>query len=180
MTQHLILIGFKHSGKSLLGESLAARLNCPFVDLDLKIVELHNTSCSGGACQKSSCRELLTVHGEEIFRELESQALASVLATLSPQIIALGGGTPMTSRNRDLIKGLPIVHVKAARSVVFERIMINGKPAFFPQDEDAFDHFQKLWNERLPLFDTLAKITIDNKGPIEGVAEELIHNLKTL
>ena len=69
------------------------------------------------------------------------------------------------------------MHVKAPRSIVFERIMINGKPAFFPEEEDAFDHFQKLWNKRLPVFEQLAKITVNNESSIDALTDEVLKQL---
>jgi shikimate kinase len=163
MTSHLILIGFKHAGKTALGESLSKRLDRPFVDLDDEILLEHSAMCEN----ENSCREILNRHGEDFFRALESNALEKVLAREQPFVLALGGGTPLLEQNQKLLKDLQIVHVKAPRSVVFERIMINGKPSFFPEEEDAFDHFQTLWFKRLPVFEALAEITVSNDGTID-------------
>jgi len=174
MTSHLILIGFKHAGKTLLGENLSTRLNRPFVDLDAEIIRQHTAQCG----QEQSCREILQHHGDEFFRELESVALKEVLSEEIPLILALGGGTPLMKRNQTLLKGQQIVHITAPRSIVFERIMINGKPAFFSQETDAFEQFQKLWEERLPVFEQLAKITVKNEGAIDTLADEVLTRLK--
>lgn len=174
MTQHLILIGFKHAGKTTLGENLSERLHRPFVDLDNEILQQHSSTCGN----ESSCREILNKHGEDFFRTLENSALEEVLSREQPFVLALGGGTPLLEQNQKLLKDLQIVHVKAPRSVVFERIMINGKPAFFPEEEDAFDHFQKLWAKRLPVFEELAEITVNNEGTIEVLADEVLSKLK--
>lgn len=174
MSTHLILIGFKHAGKTLLGESLSTRLNRPFVDLDTELIRLHTEQCG----QEQSCREILQHHGEEFFRELESEALKKILAEETPLILALGGGTPLMERNQALLRGQQIVHVTAPRSIVFERIMINGKPAFFSQEKDAFDQFQELWAQRIPIFEQLAKITVKNEGSIDSLTEEVLTNLK--
>ncbi len=174
MTQHLILIGFKHAGKTTLGENLSQRLDRPFVDLDNEIVLNHSKKCAN----EKSCREILKKHGEDFFRGLENSALEEVLSRKTPFVVALGGGTPLMEQNQKLLKDLQIVHVKAPRSIVFERIMINGKPAFFPEEEDAFDHFQKLWNKRLPVFEQLAKITVNNESSIDALTEEVLNRLK--
>jgi len=173
MTSHLILIGFKHAGKTLLGESLSARLNRPFVDLDAEIIRLHTEQCG----QEQTCREILQHHGEEFFRELESNALKEILTEETPLILALGGGTPLMERNQMLLKDQQVVHVTAPRSIVFERIMIGGKPAFFPPEADAFDHFQKLWGERIPVFEQLAKITVKNQGSIDTLVDDVLTRL---
>ena len=173
MSSHLVLIGFKHAGKSILGESLSTRLKRPFVDLDAEIVRLHAKQCG----QEESCREILHKHGEAFFRGLESEALTEILAGEVPLVLALGGGTPLMEHNQVLLQGHELVHVAAPRSIVFERIMINGKPAFFSQEEDAFDQFQKLWTERIPVFDRLAKITVKNEGSIDSLTEEVLTHL---
>lgn len=173
MTEHLILIGFKHAGKTTLGENLSDRLDRPFVDLDNEIIENHSKNCGN----EKSCREILNKHGEDFFRGLENVALQEVLSRKTPFVVALGGGTPLMEQNQKLLKDLQIVHVKAPRSIVFERIMINGKPAFFPEEEDAFDHFQKLWNKRLPVFEQLAKITVNNESSIDALTDEVLKQL---
>ena len=38
---HIVLIGFKHVGKSIIGENLARRLNSHFIDLDHQIELLY-------------------------------------------------------------------------------------------------------------------------------------------
>ena len=116
-------------------------------------------------------------HGEEFFRELENATLQHVLSQKTPLILALGGRPTIKNRNQSLLKGHKIVHVTAPRSIVFERIMINGKPAFFPQEEDAFDHFQKLWAKRLPVFEDLAQLTVKNDGTIDGLTDEVLKQL---
>ncbi len=173
MTSHLIIIGFKHAGKTLLGERLSLRLNRPFVDLDSEIIRLHTTQCG----KEQTCREILQHHGEEFFRALESDALKEILTENTPLILALGGGTPLMKRNQALLKGQQIVHVTAPRSIVFERIMINGKPAFFSQEKDAFDQFQELWEQRMPVFEELAGISVNNEGTIDSLAEEVLTRL---
>jgi shikimate kinase len=173
MSSHLVLIGFKHAGKSLLGENLSTRLKRPFVDLDTEIVRLHSKQCR----QEESCREILHKHGDAFFRDLESEALAKILEREVPLVLALGGGTPLMEQNQTLLQGHELVHVAAPRSIVFERIMINGKPSFFSQEEDAFDQFQELWAKRIPLFDRLAKITVKNEGSIDALTDEVLAHL---
>lgn len=172
--QHIILIGFKNSGKSIVGSMLAKRMRRPFVDLDEKIQELHEQQ-SG---KKMTCRKIMEECGEIAFREMENTALNRITEIEnSPIIISVGGGTPMMSENQKLMNGHHIIHISAPKSIVFERIMINGKPAFFPKGEEAFISFQKLWNEREPIFQKLATISINNNGSIEQSVEMILNQL---
>lgn len=174
MTKHIILIGFKHTGKSAVGKVLAKKLDRDFVDLDEGIVKLH----TGNTGEKSNFRAIFKKHGEDYFRKLENEALEKILSGKDPVILALGGSTPLFEDNQKLLRGHKVVHIKAPKSVVFERIMIGGKPAFFPEGGDAFDSFQKFWAERIPVFDSLAQINIQNNGTIDELLDEILKNIE--
>ena len=83
----------------------------------------------------------------------------------------------MLQENRDVLVQHHVVHISALKSIVFERIMINGKPAFFPTEEGVFEGFQKLWNERDPIFKSIAKTTIQNDGSVEISVENVLKQL---
>lgn len=174
--QHIILIGFKNAGKSTIGVALAKKLERPFVDLDEKIRELQAEQ--SGEKTLLSCRKIMEIHGEEHFRELEHEALENILTTERALVVAVGGGTPMMPANRELLQKHTIIQVSAPKSIVFERIMINGKPAFFSKDEEPIDSFQKLWGEREPVFNTLAAITVENTGSVDDAVEKILDRME--
>jgi shikimate kinase len=84
-----------------------------------------------------------------------------------PSILALGGGTPIKPENQVSISKGTVIHIKAPKGSVFERIMMQGRPAFFPEGEDAFDAFMRIWDEREPIYKRIADHDIDNHGSIE-------------
>lgn len=171
--QHIIVIGFKNAGKSTVGQALAKELKRPFVDLDDRIREAH-TKRTG---EDISCRKIMQQHGEEHFRKLEHEVLDRTLEAAEPLVLAVGGGTPMTPANRDMLARHVVIQVSAPKSIVFERIMINGKPAFFPKNEEPFHSFQKLWKEREPVFNGLADITVQNTGSVEEAVKKILEKL---
>ncbi len=173
--KHLILIGFKNAGKTTIGQELAKRLGLPFIDLDEEIIT-HHEKISG---KKQSCREIIHEYGETFFRNMEHIVLGKITTSPVVSVIALGGGTPTVEENHPLLMAQHIIHIAAQKSIVFERIMINGKPAFFPEDQDAFISFQKLWNEREPIFNKLATMTIQNNGSIKESVENILRQLVT-
>jgi shikimate kinase len=159
MPKTIILIGFKHTGKSVLGEALAKKLNTDFIDLDC-LIEKHYSM---------SCRKIAQIHGLDYFRKIESEMLLKALFQ-SPGVLALGGGTPLAAANRILIAQGRVIHVRAPKGRIFERIMITGRPAFFPEGVEAHDAFVQIWEERDPIYRSLADYSIDNLGSIyEGV-----------
>jgi shikimate kinase len=90
---HLFLVGFMGSGKSTVGALLAARTGRPCVELDAVIEKR----------ARRSVAELFSEAGEEKFRELEGQALAS-LDQVPPSIVATGGGTFLAVANRQRMR----------------------------------------------------------------------------
>lgn len=95
---HVFLIGFMGAGKSTVGKIVAERLGLPFMDLDDTIEQ------SAGR----SVREIFDSEGEATFRELESQALAS-LSDVEPSVVACGGGVVISPENRTMLKSSGIV-----------------------------------------------------------------------
>lgn len=89
MKEHLALVGFMASGKSTVGQRLAAALRRPFVDLDQRI-----ESDTG-----SSITELFLHEGQSGFRAREATALRRVLDE-GPCVLATGGGTVVDEDSR--------------------------------------------------------------------------------
>lgn len=167
--RHIILIGFKNVGKSLIGKNLAAALNCPFIDSDRVLEDLYAARHPA----RLSCREIMRAEGEEFFRALEHEALKKVLFQTAPTIIAVGGGAPLQPKNAELFEDHQVVHLTAPKGVVYERIMINGWPAFFPRDLDPYLSFQNIWQDRMPRYERLATVTIENNASVEDVVGKL-------
>lgn len=168
--KHIILIGFKNVGKSAIGQRLAEQSNLSHVDLDNLIEQKH---CENTG-ESSNFRQIMKDHGSEHFRSLEKKILQELLASEdSTKIISVGGGTPMDEQNRELISSHTVVHVVAPRSIVFERIMVNGKPAFFADNGNDFETFLHIWDERMPIFESIANFTIENDGSIADAVEKI-------
>lgn len=167
--RHIILIGFKHAGKSVIGKALAKQTNLPFIDLDQRIealfAELFQPSLT--------CREMMQQQGEPFFRELESKALTTVLKEKF-SIIAVGGGTPLTEANQRLFKSQYLIYIKAPREIVYERIMASGLPAFFAGDKTPRESFDALWEQREKVYERLADFSVENEGTIEEAVDKIL------
>jgi len=95
-TPGIYLVGFMGCGKSTVGRALADELGWNFFDLD------HEIESGAG----SSIGEIFDDQGEEMFRALESAALAKRVRSVEsghPQVIALGGGALMNDQNFELV-----------------------------------------------------------------------------
>lgn len=171
LDKHIILIGFKHVGKSTIGKALALSLKRPFIDLDQKIEMLFEQQSQ----QALSCRQIMKMYGEPFFRDLESQALHQMMH-LAPSVISLGGGAALTEANQRFIRPYCIVHIKAPKEVVFQRILASGQPAFFASDQDRHE-FDVLWDSRETICEQLANFSVDNEGAVELAVECILNRL---
>lgn len=167
---HLILIGFKHAGKSVIGQALANALNLPYLDTDREIERIHG----GKTGEVLSCRQIAEKLGLDSFRDLESEALRSALGHAESHVIATGGGTPIRNDNQDLIKRHKVIYVEAPKGHVYERILSDGRPAFCPPDSEPLLALQKIWEEREPVYQSLAHVRIVNDGTIDKAVEHII------
>ncbi|RYU90609.1 shikimate kinase [Mucilaginibacter terrigena] len=86
----IFLVGFMGCGKTSWGRKLAAGLGYEFIDLD------HTLEAKVG----STVAEYFASHGEEAFRNLESEILKT---TAYPQntVVSTGGGLPCFFDNMD-------------------------------------------------------------------------------
>ncbi|MDP9249121.1 MAG: hypothetical protein M3M85_01235 [bacterium] len=172
--KHLILIGYKSVGKSAIGRELAQRARMNFIDLDEEVERIYQKKFG----PQSNCRKIMHEIGQDAFRELEHEALREVLENTSCSVISLGGGTPLLIENKSLLQGHTVIQITAPKNIVFERIMINGKPAFFPTEEHPLVSFNRTWKDRAEVYDALSVITVENSGSVEQTAQlirEKIH-----
>jgi shikimate kinase len=92
--KRIVLTGFMGVGKSTVAKCLAYLLQCEKLDLD-KFIEEN---------ERRSVVEIIEADGEESFREIETEGLRKILTETEARVIALGGGSWITARNRELIK----------------------------------------------------------------------------
>ncbi|PIQ69088.1 MAG: shikimate kinase [Candidatus Taylorbacteria bacterium CG11_big_fil_rev_8_21_14_0_20_46_11] len=164
--KHIILIGFKSVGKTVIGKRLAQMLGRTFLDLDVAVERKHGKGMS--------CRAIVASEGEEAFRTLESGALADILKTNESVILALGGGAVMSSVNQELLRAHTVVYISASPDALFERIMKGGRPAFFSTDLTDRKAFDKLYTEREPIYEKSAKFKVQNEKGVKDTVEKII------
>lgn len=165
LDKHIVLMGFKHVGKSIIGKSLADKVGMPFIDLDHE-VELgyqkkFNTSFT--------CRQIMENHGEIYFRRFEAIILADVIQA-SSAVMALGGGTPLNEENQNIIANHILVHIKAPQDRVFARILKYGSSSFI-------ESFNQLWDERNKIYEKIAHFSLMNDSTVYAAVCKIIEAL---
>ncbi|MCK5673625.1 MAG: hypothetical protein KAH95_09620 [Spirochaetales bacterium] len=157
----IVIMGIKHSGKTSLGKLLAKILNVPFLDLDYLLEEQYSQE------RILNFRELYLKLGESGFRELETEALNSILIQ-QQGVLALGGGTIDNPEAMEIVqKAETLVFLDVEEQILYKRIERNGFPSFLKKSPEKL--FSELFKRRRLLYKNIATITLNitNESPEE-------------
>jgi shikimate kinase len=159
----IVLIGFMGAGKSSVGRLLEKRTGLARFDTDEKI-----TAKSG-----LTIPEIFSLHGEERFREMETEALQS-FSNEKAAIIVTGGGIVLREANVDLMHQLgTIVWLDANEEVLLQRASRKGNRPLL-QTEDPRNKFSELLRTRVPLYAKIAEVRIDTSTLIHDEVADMI------
>ena len=178
MPSNLILLcGIKHSGKSLCGKALAAKLGIAFADSDEVIETLYRREYHA----EKSCREIFREKGETFFKDLECRA-ATLIAEQKPIIAAAGGGLCDNPPAVSIYKaaGAFFVFLDEPQMRLYERIVKSGIPPFLESD-DPKAAFSRLYERRRQLYRETADATLtaaENDEPVDRRTQRLTALLK--
>jgi shikimate kinase len=158
------LVGMPGSGKSVVGQELAARLGVPFVDLD------HEVERDSGA----SVSEIFHEQGERSFRAKEAAALVKA-STQDPSVVACGGGVVLEPANRITLRATgACVFLDVALDQLRERVRPAEDRPLIRQEGDL----DRLLREREPLYREFAAHVVDGSGRPGDVAAAIIEELR--
>ncbi|MDP1850853.1 MAG: shikimate kinase [Candidatus Planktophila sp.] len=162
---YAILIGPPGSGKSSVGRALAKTLGVGFIDSD-NVVE------------KNSGRrisDIFVVDGEEVFRDLEFEALTASLKDKN-SVLSLGGGAPISERSQAALAATecPIVFLDVSLSVAAPRVGFNRDRPLLLGNPRA--QWQNLYDVRRPIYEKLATMVIK----VDAMSiEEIVQTIKS-
>ena len=145
--QNLILIGMPGCGKSTVGVVLAKALGLDFVDSDLVIQREMGAKLS----------QLIDQHGDEGFRAIENRINAAL--TAQDSVIATGGSVVYGEEAMRHLKEIgTVIYLKLSCEAIEDRLGdlhargVTIKPGWTLRD---------LYNERVPLYEKWADVTVD-------------------
>lgn len=160
--KNIVLIGMPGSGKSTLGVILSKKLNYGFVDSDSIIVAYHGKLLP----------ELIDENGAEGFLDLEEKINSAI--SVKRCVISTGGSAIYRGNVIDKFKETGIVvYLKIPYEEIKSRAGdLKKRGVVIKQGNTLKD----LYNERIPLYEKYADITVDlNSNSIEENVEK-IHN----
>lgn len=156
--QNIVLVGMPGCGKSTVAKLLSQSLNRPIIDLDAEIEKV----------EKCKISEIFEKHGEDYFRARESEVVASFAETQGA-IIATGGGAVLNHRNRrNLRKNGFIVFLQRD----LDKLPTSGRPV------SQRKGVEKIYEERLPIYQSFADICVDNNDQMERTINTILEQFK--
>lgn len=161
---YAILIGPPGSGKSTVGKALAKKLGINFVDTDTLVERKSGRKIS----------DIFVESGEEVFRDLEFEALTLALKE-SNSVLSLGGGAPISARSQAALTGsdYSIVFLDVSLSVAAPRVGFNRDRPLLLGNPRA--QWQSLYDVRRPIYEKLATkvIKVDSMS-IEEIVNAIV------
>ena len=150
MAPRVILIGPMGSGKTTIGQLLAAKLNVPFRDTDHVIEEKSGRSVA----------DIFLEDGEDEFRALEKRVLRDELLS-DDTVLALGGGAPISIDAQSALRAIasPVVYLDISLATVAPRIGFNrDRPLLL---HNPRGQWQTLMEARRPIYESIADTVVD-------------------
>lgn len=168
--RRIILIGFSTTGKSVVGQAVAARLGWQFVDIDDEIARRAGKSIP----------DIFALEGEAGFRQRERDVIRKTLRR-DDIVVATGGGAVIDADNRDLFgRSGMVLCLEARPETIYNRlkkaIEESGDKAVRPllEVEDPLARIREIKASRQPLY-ALADFTVHTDDlPVEQVINEAV------
>lgn len=147
---NITLIGMPASGKSTVGVLLAKRLGYSFVDVDIVIQEQ----------ESRLLKEIIADEGLEGFIDVENRVNASL--DVHHSVIAPGGSVIYGKEAMEHLKEIStVVYLKLSYGEVESRLgNLTDRGVALKDGMTLLD----LYNERVPLYEKYADITVDEAG----------------
>ena len=143
----VVLVGPMGVGKTTVGKKLAKALKVPFIDTDAVVVAEHG-----------EISQIFETQGEPVFRVLEEAAVAAAIT--EPSVVATGGGVVLSELTRERLKAATVVYLSTDGRHIKSRLTGGKRPLL----KNGFDDWTRIYDERKPIYESVADITINTSG----------------
>lgn len=158
MMSRLVLVGLPGTGKTTIGEQIAAKWQCDFIDTDSSIATTRGRSVP----------EVLGEEGEPAFRRYEFDALVD--ATSHDAVVATGGGVVCTPEARVLLKSEVTLWLDCDDGILLERVKESERPLL---SGDPANALRRLREQREKWYQEVSRARIDTSGSLDDVTRRV-------
>jgi shikimate kinase len=169
---NIYLIGFRCTGKSSVGNALAAVLGWHFIDMDDLLVETEGFSIA----------EIVADQGWNAFRRMEKKLLKRV-SLMEKQVVATGGGIVLDNNNIDVMKKTGrVIWLKAEPDTIRKRMLSDEKTADFRpalSSKGVIEEIKETLIKRRPIYQIAQDMMVDTDNiSTDGICSLLKRQLK--
>lgn len=162
--QNIALIGFMGTGKSSVGQIVAAQLHFTFLDTD------HVIEARAG----KTISEIFAEQGEPAFRELEKK-IVTELVTRKKTVVSTGGGLPANPENLASLKTHSlVVCLWASPEKIWERVRSQTHRPLL-NEPDPLAKIRRLLAEREPCYRQADVLLNTELRSLKDVAQQVVH-----
>jgi len=165
---NIVLIGYRGTGKSTVGRSLAARLSRTVISTDAEIVKRAGQPVP----------DIVAQHGWDYFRDLESQICVE-LADQNGLVIDTGGGAILRPHNVEALKKTGTVFwLIASADTIARRIGGDTQRPSLTGTKSFIDEIQDVLGERTSRYQEAADHVINTDGrSVVQITDEIVAQL---
>jgi shikimate kinase len=162
---NIVLIGYRGTGKSVVGSILAKRLTMQCIGMDAEIVKKAGMPIP----------EIVAQYGWPKFRDIESE-LARELSGRDNVIIDTGGGVIERPENIEALRNNAVIFwLKASVDVIVSRIADGTQRPALIEGKTFTDEVAEVLEQRIPKYQAAGRYEIDTDHLTpEQIADKII------
>ena len=166
--KNLYLIGFMGAGKSTIAKVLAKKCPAKRIEMD-QLIE---------AQQGMAITDIFAAHGENYFRDLETELLRS-FSESTGYVVSCGGGSVLRDENAALMKENGcIVFLRATPETIYERVKDSTNRPILNGNMNV-EYIRELMEKRRPRYEAVADICVDTDGKdVDAISEEILKTVE--
>jgi shikimate kinase len=168
---NLFLIGYRCTGKTTIGKSIAMTIAWSFVDSDILVIK---------ECGKS-IKDIVDTEGWEAFRRRERSTLKQI-CTKKRQVVATGGGVVLDADNVEAMRTSGMVIWLGATAETIQKRMLQDentralRPAL--TDKGRMEEIEDMLLKRNPYYESASDFSIHTDDvPVNEITEIIIQKL---
>jgi shikimate kinase len=169
---NLFLIGYRCTGKTTIGKSVAETIDWRFVDADTMLV---------GECGRQ-IKDIVDTEGWQAFRRRERSTLKQICMQ-KRQVVATGGGVVLDADNVRAMQGCGIIiGLGATADTIRKRMLQDITTATFRPaltDRGLVKEIEDMLSKRNPCYESASDFFIHTDGiPVVEITQTIIQKIK--